>query len=62
MGPSDADVVLPAGLRRPAAAVSLLAVSVLGTFAVRYAGRDAPSHVDAHLDAAAGSLAAAQRW
>jgi undecaprenyl-diphosphatase len=62
MGPSDADVVLPAGLRRPAAAVSLLAVSVLGTFAVRYAGHDAPSHVDAHLDAAAGSLAAAQRW
>lgn len=54
--------MLPAGLRRPAAVVALLAALVLGTFAVRYAGHDAPSHVDGHLDAAAGSLAGAQSW
>jgi undecaprenyl-diphosphatase len=60
IGPSATDAALPPGLRRPAAVVALLAVLVLGAFAVRYAGHDAPSHVDSHLDAAADSLAGAQ--
>jgi membrane-associated phospholipid phosphatase len=54
--------LLPDGARWAAAAVAVLAATVVAVLAVRYAGDHAAGRVDGHLDRAVDALPATEGW
>lgn len=54
--PADAHTLLPPGTRRGAAAVAVLAATVVAVLAVQYAGDHGAGRVDGHLDRVVDAL------